>query len=333
MSGISIMPASPPGAPAPSSVSKPHIEIRQLEIFYGTVPAVRGVSFDVLPGEQLTLLGPSGCGKTPPLRAIAGLEQPTAGEIRIDGNIVYSSDARINIRAEKRGLSMVFQSYAIWPHMTVFENVAYGLRVRRTEAAELAEKVHQALDMVQMRSFASRRAAQLSGGQQQRVALARAFVFQPSVLLFDEPLSNLDAKLRGDMRIELRELQHRLGITSVYVTHDLEEALAMSDRIVVMRDGAIEQTGTPSEIYNAPRTSFVADFVGSSKLIRGRLRPDLAADGLIVLEASPGRLVHGVACGRPVKAEAVFSVRTVHLRLSFERPPGERNVWPVRVHH
>jgi iron(III) transport system ATP-binding protein len=325
------MPASPPGAPAPSSVSKPHIEIRQLEIFYGTVPAVRGVSFDVLPGEQLTLLGPSGCGKTTTLRAIAGLEQPTAGEIRIDGNIVYSSDARINIRAEKRGLSMVFQSYAIWPHMTVFENVAYGLRVRRTEAAELSEKVHHALDLVQMRSFASRRAAQLSGGQQQRVALARAFVFQPSVLLFDEPLSNLDAKLRADMRIELRELQHRLGITSVYVTHDLEEALAMSDRIVVMRDGLIEQTGTPDEIYRLPSNAFVADFVGSANLIRGRHRGDLDAGGLIALETSAGQIVYGMAYGRAVEADAVVSVRTVHLKLSTEPPAAAQNVWRVPV--
>ena len=193
---------------------------------------------------------------------------------------------------------MVFQSYAIWPHMTVFENVAYGLRVRRTEAAEIAEKVHHALDMVQMRSFASRRASQLSGGQQQRVALARAFVFQPSVLLFDEPLSNLDAKLRADMRIELRELQHRLGITSVYVTHDLEEALAMSDRIVVMRDGLIEQTGTPDEIYRLPSNAFVADFVGSANLIRGRHRADLDADGLIALETSAGQIVYGMAYGR-----------------------------------
>ena len=325
------MPASPPGAPAPSSVSKPHIEIRQLEIFYGTVPAVRGVSFDVLPGEQLTLLGPSGCGKTTTLRAIAGLEQPTAGEIRIDGNIVYSSDARIKIRAEKRGLSMVFQSYAIWPHMTVFENVAYGLRVRRTEAAELTEKVHHALDLVQMRSFASRRAAQLSGGQQQRVALARAFVFQPSVLLFDEPLSNLDAKLRADMRIELRELQHRLGITSVYVTHDLEEALAMSDRIVVMRDGLIEQTGTPDEIYRLPSNAFVADFVGSANLIRGRHRGDLDAGGLIALETSAGQIVYGMAYGRAVEADAVVSVRTVHLKLSTEPPAAAQNVWRVPV--
>jgi ABC-type Fe3+/spermidine/putrescine transport system ATPase subunit len=323
MSGITIMQASP--------LPKPHIEVDRLELHYGSVPAVRGVSFDVLPGEQLTLLGPSGCGKTTTLRAIAGLEQPTAGEIRIDGVTVYSSEARINIRAEKRGLSMVFQSYAIWPHMTVFENVAYGLRVRRTPAAEVAEKVHQALDMVQMGSLASRRAAQLSGGQQQRVALARAFVFQPSVLLFDEPLSNLDAKLRADMRIELRELQHRLGITSVYVTHDLEEALAMSDRIVVMRDGLIEQTGTPDEIYRLPNSAFVADFVGSANLIRGRHRTDLDADGLIALETSAGHIVHAMAYGRPVGSEPVVSVRTVHLRLSTEPPAAAQNVWRVPI--
>jgi iron(III) transport system ATP-binding protein len=328
MSGIAIMQA---GASAQSSPLKPHIEISGLEIYYGSVPAVRSVSFNVLPGEQLTLLGPSGCGKTTTLRAIAGLEQPTAGEIRIDGRVVYSSKQRINLRAEKRGLSMVFQSYAIWPHMTVFENVAYGLRVRRTDAAELAEKVHQALDMVQMSSFASRRAAQLSGGQQQRVALARAFVFQPSVLLFDEPLSNLDAKLRADMRIELRELQHRLGITSVYVTHDLEEALAMSDRIVVMRDGLIEQTGSPDEIYRLPNNAFVADFVGSANLIRGRHRGDLDAGGLVALETSAGHIVYGMAYGRPVEADAVVSVRTVHLKVSTEPPAAVQNVWPVTV--
>ena len=317
--------------PASTPTTKPHIEVSRLEMHYGNVPAVRGVSFTVMPGEQLTLLGPSGCGKTTTLRAIAGLEQPTAGEIRIDGNIVYSSEARINIRAEKRGLSMVFQSYAIWPHMTVFENVAYGLRVRRTNAAEVTEKVHQALDMVQMRSFASRKAAQLSGGQQQRVALARAFVFQPSVLLFDEPLSNLDAKLRADMRIELRELQHRLGITSVYVTHDLEEALAMSDRIVVMRDGLIEQTGTPDEIYRLPSNAFVADFVGSANLIRGRHRPDLDAGGLIALETSAGHIVYATPYGRTVDAEPVVSVRTVHLRLSTEPPAAAQNVWRVPI--
>lgn len=311
--------------------SRPHIEVSGLELYYGAVPAVRGVSFTVLAGEQLTLLGPSGCGKTTTLRAVAGLEQPTAGEIRIDGAPVYSSARKINVPAEKRGLSMVFQSYAIWPHMSVFDNVAYGLRVRRLGAAEITEKVGHALDMVQMRDFAGRRASQLSGGQQQRVALARAFVFQPSVLLFDEPLSNLDAKLRADMRIELRELQHRLGITSLYVTHDLEEALAMSDRIVVMREGRVEQTGTPDEIYRLPRSAFVADFIGSANLIRGRHRPDLAADDLVALETADGQVVYGSAYGRPVTPDLVVAVRTVHLQLSAQRPIETRNVWPARV--
>jgi len=292
---------------------------------------VRGVSFSVQPGEQLTLLGPSGCGKTTTLRAIAGLEQPSAGVIRIGGAPVYSSARRINIPAEKRGLSMVFQSYAIWPHMTVFENVAYGLRVRRESREQIVEKVERALDMVQMRAFSARGASQLSGGQQQRVALARAFVFQPSVLLFDEPLSNLDAKLRADMRIELRELQHRLGITSVYVTHDLEEALAMSDRIVVMRDGLIEQVGSPNEIYNHPRNAFVADFIGSANLIRGRNRTDLAMDDVVALETPAGHIVYGIAHGRPAGAELTFSIRTVHLHLSARKPEATQNVWPVRI--
>src|ERR1700737_2862824 len=330
MSGTAIMQASP-GAPASSSLPRPHIEVDRLELYYGSVPAVRGVSFNVLPGEQLTLLGPSGCGKTTTLRAIAGLEQPTAGEIRIDGVPVYSSDRGIHIRAEKRGLSMVFQSYAIWPHMTVFENVAYGLRVRRTGTAEIAEKVNHALGMVQMRSFASRGASQLSGGQQQRVALARAFVFSPSVLLFDEPLSNLDAKLRAEMRIELKELQRRLDITSVYVTHDLEEALAISDRIVVMRDGVIEQVGTPAEIYDRPRNTFVADFVGSANLIRGRRRPDLERDGQVVLETPGGALVHGIALDRRAGTEALMAVRTVRLRLERTRRETAVNVWPARI--
>ncbi len=314
-----------------SDTHSPQIEVEDLEIHYGPVAAVGPVSFSVTQGQQLTLLGPSGCGKTTTLRAVAGLERPTRGAIRIGGQTVYSSAEGINIPAEKRGLSMVFQSYAIWPHMTVFENVAYGLRVRRKSRAEVEEKVRTALDLVQMGAYADRHASQLSGGQQQRVALARACAFSPTVLLFDEPLSNLDAKLRGDMRIELRELQHRLGVTSIYVTHDLEEALAMSDQIVVMRAGRIEQRGSPDEIYRYPRTEFVADFVGSSNLIRGHLRPDLAADGLMALECEGGQVVHGVAHGRPATDAPVLSVRTVHLRLATERPPGERNVWPVTI--
>jgi iron(III) transport system ATP-binding protein len=308
-----------------------HIEVENLEIHYGPVAAVGPVSFTVMPGQQVTLLGPSGCGKTTTLRAIAGLERPSAGTIRIGGQTMYSSTARINVPAEKRGLSMVFQSYAIWPHMTVFENVAYGLRVRRKGNAEIQEKVAAALDLVQMGAYANRHASQLSGGQQQRVALARACAFSPNVLLFDEPLSNLDAKLRGDMRIELRELQHRLGVTSVYVTHDLEEALAMSDQIVVMRRGHIEQNGSPGEIYNYPRTEFVADFVGSANLIAGRLRPDLSKDERVVLEADGGHILHGVSHGRAPGPNPVMSVRTVHLRLTAVRADAPVNVWPVTV--
>ena len=259
------------------------------------------------------------------------MKSRASGEILIDGAPVYSSTRGVNIPAEKRGLSMVFQSYAIWPHMTVFDNVAYGLRVRRAGAAEIKEKVGNALSLVQMSEYADRSASALSGGQQQRVALARAFVFQPSVLLFDEPLSNLDAKLRGDMRLELRELQHRLGITSVYVTHDLEEALAMSDRIVVMRGGVIEQTGSPDEIYRLPSSAFVADFVGSANLIRGKHRADLDKGGLIALETAAGQIVYGMAYGRPLGAELEFSVRTVHLKISDTRPADEINVWPARI--
>jgi iron(III) transport system ATP-binding protein len=312
------------------SVSPTSIEVRDLVVRYGSV-TVRGVTFTVGAGEHLTLLGPSGCGKTTTLRAIAGLERPTSGEIRIGGSAVFSSSPTVNVPAERRGLSMVFQSYAIWPHMSVFDNVAYGLRVRKLAEAEVATRVREALDLVQLGDFGTRSASKLSGGQQQRVALARAFVFSPSVLLFDEPLSNLDAKLRAEMRVELKVLQRRLDITSVYVTHDLEEALAISDRIIVMRDGVIEQVGTPGDIYDRPRNTFVADFVGSANLIRGRRRADLERDGLVVLETAGGALVHGTAAGRPGGTEALMAIRTVRLGLERARPAAAVNAWPARI--
>jgi iron(III) transport system ATP-binding protein len=312
---------------APASI--PAIEVENLSIRYGSVTAVETVSFAVRQGQQLTLLGPSGCGKTSTLRAVAGLETPTAGVIRIAGKPIYDSKQGVNVPAEQRGMSMVFQSYAIWPHMTVFDNVAYGLRVRKASGAALKEKVRYALDLVKMGQYADRNASALSGGQQQRVALARAIAFSPSVLLFDEPLSNLDAKLRSEMRIELRELQRRLGVTSLYVTHDLEEALAMSDQIVVMRTGIVEQRGTPAEIYNYPRTAFVADFVGSANLISGDVIGSDTGAGTVAVRASDGTVIHGVTRGRPVGAKGTLSVRTVHLSLSRERPPGEINAWPV----
>ena len=207
--------------------------------------------------------------------------------------------------------------------MSVFDNVAYGLRVRKRPEAEVTTRVREALDLVQLGELGTRSASKLSGGQQQRVALARAFVFSPSVLLFDEPLSNLDAKLRAEMRVELKELQRRLDITSVYVTHDLEEALAISDRIVVMRDGVIEQVGTPGEIYDRPRNTFVADFVGSANLIRGRRRTDLERDGLVVIQTTGGALVHGTAAGRPAGTRRCMAVRT-DPSPARARAPGRR---------
>jgi iron(III) transport system ATP-binding protein len=307
------------------------IEVENLSIRYGNVMAVEAVSFAVAAGQQLTLLGPSGCGKTSTLRAVAGLEKPTAGVIRIGGRAVFDGKRSLNIPAEQRGMSMVFQSYAIWPHMTVFDNVAYGLRVRGESGAALKEKVHHALSLVKMDTYAERNASALSGGQQQRVALARACAFSPTVLLFDEPLSNLDAKLRSEMRIELRELQRRLGVTSLYVTHDLEEALAMSDQIVVMRSGLVEQSGTPAEIYRYPRTAFVADFVGSANLISGQVVGNQSSNGAVSLRTSDGHVIQGVTHGRPVGAEGTLSVRTVHLALTADQPAGMANTWPVTV--
>ena len=305
------------------------IEVENLSIRYGNVSAVEGVSFSVAAGQQLTLLGPSGCGKTSTLRAVAGLEKPTYGAIRVGGKTMFDGARSINVAAEQRGMSMVFQSYAIWPHMTVFDNVAYGLRVRNERGTALKEKVHHALELVKMEAFAERNASQLSGGQQQRVALARACAFSPTVLLFDEPLSNLDAKLRSEMRIELRELQRRLGVTSLYVTHDLEESLAMSDRIVVMRSGRVEQDGTPADIYRYPRTAFVADFVGSSNLISGQV---LGGDGGAVrLKTVDGQVIHGSTHGRPVGTEGTLSVRTVHLSIGSEQPADAVNAWPVTI--
>jgi ABC-type Fe3+/spermidine/putrescine transport system ATPase subunit len=306
-------------------VSDARIEIRDLVVRYGDVTAVNGVSLTVGQAEHVTLLGPSGCGKTTTLRAVAGLEEPSGGTIRVDGTTVYSAGERRNIPAEKRGVSMVFQSYAVWPHMSVFDNVAYGLRVRGAARDEISRAVERALDLVQMRAFADRSAALLSGGQQQRVALARAIAFSPNVLLFDEPLSNLDAKLRAEMRVELRALQRRLGVTSIYVTHDQEEALAISDRVVVMNVGGIEQIGTPEDIYNRPRTRFVADFVGSANLIAGRVRDGAAAPGLVGF-AAPGGVVLEVWAARPPRGdEDCVAVRTAYIDMTASAPGDGAN--------
>jgi iron(III) transport system ATP-binding protein len=241
------------------------VVLRNVLKSFGTkgAPAVDSINLDIAPGELVTLLGPSGCGKTTTLRMIAGLEEPTSGSILIGEEDVT------HLPAEKRDVTMVFQSYALFPHMNVFENVAYGLKVARRPRAEIASRVAEALDLVGLGPYPDRSVDALSGGQQQRVALARALVMKPRVILFDEPLSNLDAKLRHHVRAEIRALQQRLGLTAVYVTHDQEEALAISDRVVVMNAGKIEQIGPPRELYCHPATRFVADFIGAANILRG----------------------------------------------------------------
>ena len=228
---------------------------------YGDFTALNGVDLDIKPGEFFTLLGPSGCGKTTLLRMIAGFNT-------VDGGEIYFDDRLINrVEAHKRDIGMVFQNYAIFPHLTVAENVAYGLKAKKVPKGEIARRVEEALDLVQIGKLKDRKPNELSGGQQQRVALARAFVIEPSVLLMDEPLSNLDAKLRVQMRTVIKKLQRRLGITTIYVTHDQEEALAISDRIAVMKEGNIMQVGSPEEIYKHPENTFVAGFIGVSNFV------------------------------------------------------------------
>jgi ABC-type Fe3+/spermidine/putrescine transport system ATPase subunit len=241
------------------------LSVSDLEIRYGDVVAVHGISFHVAEGEFVALLGPSGCGKTTTLRCIAGLESATRGEIRIGSDMV-AKDGR-EVPPERRGVNMVFQSYAVWPHMTVFENVAYGLRVRRAGRSEILQRTTEALRLVGLTGFEERYGTELSGGQQQRVAVARAVATEPRLLLFDEPLSNLDAGLRERMRFELVQLQRRLGRTSVYVTHDQAEAMVMSDRIILMNKGRIVQESSPRELYDRPASRFAAEFVGSANLL------------------------------------------------------------------
>jgi len=336
------------------------------------VKAAQDVSFTVGEGRLFTLLGPSGCGKTTTLRSIAGLERPKAGEISVNGQPVYSSSKGIFVAPNRRGFGMVFQSYAIWPHMNVFENVAFPLQVRRTGPAsregsaatrtrlsrsEIRERVMRVLMAVQLDQLADREATKLSGGQQQRLALARALVMEPALLLLDEPLSNLDAKLRDQMRFELKRLQRDLKITTVYVTHDQTEALALSHEIAVMKDGRIQQIGTPREIYERPANQFVADFVGNTNFIEGtvvsvavpeyayagrganpsgspgepeRLAPQhtLGHDACIRTEIGDLR-VHAAQELRADERVSV-SVRPEDVELSEDRPAGD-NVWQGRV--
>jgi len=293
------------------------ISIANLARHYGAVRAIDGVSFDIADGEFVSLLGPSGCGKTTTLRCIAGLEDPTAGSIALDGRIVSAPAEGLLVPTHERQVGMVFQSYAVWPHMTVRENVAFPLTIRGADKAKIEHEVREALARVSMGHLADRHPSQLSGGQQQRVALARAIVGNPRVLLFDEPLSNLDAKLREEMRGEIRQLQRRLGIAAVYVTHDREEALSVSDRVIVMNGGKIAQIGSPKELYHRPINRFVADFVGKVGFLQLQRQGSvwLVADGTTILTRSGG--VHSDT--------ALAAIRPENIRLSFSIESQEGN--------
>ena len=270
------------------------VQLERLSKSYGPVSAVSDLSLALAKGEALTLLGPSGCGKTTTLRMVAGLEKPDAGAIRFDGRPVVSIADGVNLPPEKRNIGMVFQSYAIWPHMTVAQNVAFPLKVRRIDAETIRARVRAALTMIGLGGLEDRPATRLSGGQQQRVALARALIHEPALLLLDEPLSNLDVKLREQMRIELKLLQARLNLTLIYVTHDQSEALSLSDRVAVLNRGRIEQLGTPRELYERPATPFVRDFLGKSVTLPGRVKSlaggraaiELVGDGNTVVECA-----------------------------------------------
>ena len=286
------------------------VEFKHVTKAYGDVQAVRDLNFTIEYGKLVTLLGPSGCGKTTTLRLIAGLEMVT------DGNVFIGDKEVTRLSASDRDVSMVFQSYALFPHMTVMQNVSYGLTMSRMSKAEVSEKAHEGLNLVGLTGFGGRLPSELSGGQQQRVAVARALVLEPEVLLFDEPLSNLDAKLRRRVREEIRELQQKLGLTTVYVTHDQEEALAVSDRIIVMNEAVIAQEGTPHQLYEEPVNLFVSDFIGDANLVKAEIISIDGDDAEVNIGGILVKLPHrGIPTGEvdvAIRPQAIRLNRTVN---------------------
>lgn len=292
---------------------------------------VDGVSFSIDEGQLVSILGPSGCGKTTVLRMIAGLLTPDAGEIQIGGEIVFSSADGIDVPAAQRNVGMVFQSYALWPHYTVFNNVAYPLRVRRLSKPEIQDRIAWALDLVQLADLRDRYPGELSGGQQQRIALARAIVYSPRLLLLDEPLANLDARVRESVRVEIKALQRKARIATLYVTHDQSEAMSLSDRVIVMDGGKIAQDGAPADIYRNPASAFVAGFVGTSNLIPGVVA-QVDTQGYIV-RTQDGAEISCRAKGarRSVGEDVLLSVRPEDFELQATRPPAGTTHWPAHV--
>ncbi|MBI2210275.1 MAG: ABC transporter ATP-binding protein [Deltaproteobacteria bacterium] len=306
------------------------VKIESLEKYFGEdkerVHVLKGVTLEIPEGSLYTFLGPSGCGKTTTLRCVAGLERPEGGKISIDGKAVFASGERVYVPTNKRPIGMVFQSYAIWPHMTVFENVAYPLTIQRRPKSEIRQKVEDVLKIVGLHGLEDRPAPKLSGGQQQRVAFARALVNEPKVMLLDEPLSNLDAKLRVQMRFEIKALQRRVNITTIFVTHDQSEALAISDQIAVMHAGRLIEVGTPHQLYSRPKRKFTATFLGLTNLIEGKVL-DLGADSRPgKIETAKGVLSFIPAAGLVKGQPAVLSIRPEHIQVHKQQPQGLENV-------
>jgi iron(III) transport system ATP-binding protein len=302
------------------------IDVQRLHKRFGAVTALEQVSLAVAPGELVTLLGPSGCGKTTILRCLAGLERADGGEIRIGDRLVMGGETFVP--PEQRRVGMVFQSYAVWPHMTVYDNLAFGLTVQKLPRAEMRARITRVLDLVDLTGLMERYPAQLSGGQQQRVAVARTLVLEPQVLLFDEPLSNLDARLRERMRTEIRQLQRALGITAVYVTHDQAEAMAISDRIVLLDRGRVVQSGSPRDLYYRPVNRFASDFVGIGNLLAGKVVAE-GGDGRVEVRLDSGLSIPAYGAERLAPGLPVtVLIRPEQLGIA----PGESaRGWPGRV--
>ena len=300
------------------------LSVENLHLTYGDNPILKGVSMELNRGEVVSLLGPSGSGKTTLLRAVAGLEAPHRGTIRIGERAIFDGEKGLDVPAEARNLGLVFQSYALWPHKTVADNVAFGLKLRKVSSADIAARVKKALEELSLGHLLERYPHQLSGGQQQRVAIARALVYNPPVILMDEPLSNLDAKLREEARAWLRDLIVTLQLSALVVTHDQSESMAMSDRILLLNNGVIEQQGTPQEMYNSPQTLFTADFMGSNNRLAGKVSE--MSDGNALLTGEGWRLWGRARASAKSGADGTGMVRVERVRLADG--PGDNRVQP-----
>ncbi len=311
----------------PQSPAKVILSVDGLSKYYSGVCVLDQVSFDVYEREILVLLGPSGCGKSTTLRLVAGLERPDGGVVRLKENIVVDAQSGVFTPAEKRNMGMVFQAFAVWPHLTVEEHVAFPLLVRRRSKNEITEKVGRAIEFVGLSGLEKRLSTQLSGGQQQRLALARALVYEPDILLLDEPLSNLDAQLRQQMRLELKNLQRQLGTTFIFVTHDQDEAMTLAHRVALMRDGKIEQLGSPDEVYDNPQSLFVHTFLGTSIRFEGKWREDGVSPHLELMNRYRLRpnALSDRAKSIAVEGRALAALRAEDLQIVEERRPPEEN--------